>query len=538
MDTIEELYKALTPITQDLRRKILAKCKEADFDGNIGQVPLDESLINLIEIKSILIDAIEKKKLVQLPITIQKQLALSLTEITKFTEGIFGGTNHVENIVNAIEKINVLVWQYGFHNLSDQILGYLNKMNEIKKMQTELTATKDAADGTIQKKTEIEKMIAIHAQLVDGLRDRVTGLEEKEGKITEVLKGCGEKANEIDNLKKAVDESVVKVGEALKSSESAEGKIREIEKEGIEFSGKIKDYIETVEDVTKKAEVAQENATKVVSESKTAADSLNTTYAEKGEALVKKVEQEYDETLEKWNKEHGAILERIEDLLPRALTTGLSYAYSDKKKIEVTDYNKFTGNFKWSIGGLVAVSLIPFAFSIVRLIQEIPLVTVVFDLPRVVLAILPLYIPVVWLAYSANKKMNLSKRLIEEYTHKEVLSKTFEGLSNQINGLRNDSIAKDLRLKLLYNVLEVSSENPGKLISDYDKSDHPFMEALEKSAKLASAVHKLSDIPGFGRIVAVLDKKAKEILEDEVKKSAEGMEALEELQKNDKKRKD
>ena len=126
--------------------------------------------------------------------------------------------------------------------------------------------------------------------------------------------------------------------------------------------------------------------------------------------------------------------------------------------------------------------------------------------------------------------MNLSNRLIEEYTHKEVLSKTFEGLSKQINNLENDSIAKELRVKLLYNVLEVSSENPGKLISDYAKSDHPFEEALDKSVKLASAVHKLSDIPGFGKIVAVLDKKAKETMKDGIKKAADGMEALSDLQ--------
>jgi len=55
-----------------------------------------------------------------------------------------------------------------------------------------------------------------------------------------------------------------------------------------------------------------------------------------------------------------------------------------------------------------------------------------------------------WVAYSSNRKMNLSKRLSEEYSHKEVLSKTFEGLSTQINNISDEKISGDLRNKLLY----------------------------------------------------------------------------------------
>jgi len=139
----------------------------------------------------------------------------------------------------------------------------------------------------------------------------------------------------------------------------------------------------------------------------------------------------------------------------------------------------------------------------------------VFRLPRVVLSVLPLYVPVLWYAYSANKKMNLSKRLIEEYTHKEVLSKTYEGLSKQINDIEDVDISSELKIKLLYNILEVSSENPGKLISDYNKSDHPLMDALEKSTKLSRAVDKLENIPGLGKLSKILDSKSKKILKEQ-----------------------
>ncbi len=131
-----------------------------------------------------------------------------------------------------------------------------------------------------------------------------------------------------------------------------------------------------------------------------------------------------------------------------------------------------------------------------------------------------------FLYYSTNKKGNLSKRIIEEYTHKEVLSKTFEGLSNQIENIKDENISSDLRIKLLYNILEVNSENPGKLISDYNKSDHPVMDALDKSIKLSNAVTKLAKIPGFSKLAVALDHKSKAIIKEQEIRANAALEGL------------
>ncbi len=153
-----------------------------------------------------------------------------------------------------------------------------------------------------------------------------------------------------------------------------------------------------------------------------------------------------------------------------------------------------------------------------------PLNEAILQMPRLVLSIIPLYVPVLWVAVSSNRKMNLSKRLIEEYTHKEVLSKTFEGLATQIQNLNDSDISAELKTRLLYNILEVSSENPGKLISDYNKSDHPLMDALDKSMKLTNAIDYLAKIPGMSKLVEVLDNKSKEIVEKAADKAATGIE--------------
>ncbi|WP_134090917.1 hypothetical protein [Olivibacter sp. XZL3] len=108
--------------------------------------------------------------------------------------------------------------------------------------------------------------------------------------------------------------------------------------------------------------------------------------------------------------------------------------------------------------------------------------------------------------------------MIEEYAHKEVLSKTYEGLSKQITNINDASQSDELKFRLLSNFLQVSSENPGKLISNYEASDHPIMEALEQSYKFQIAIDRLEGIPGFGKVAAMLETKTKKKLEDRTKK--------------------
>lgn len=231
------------------------------------------------------------------------------------------------------------------------------------------------------------------------------------------------------------------------------------------------------------------------------------------------------------NKIHEGLLKEINELMPKALTAGLSFAYSEKRLNEIDEGKKLQKVFSKSILGLVGISLIPFAVSLFQLFDGVSLKSVIEDMPRLILSIFPLYMPVVWLAYSSNKKINLSKRLVEEYTHKEVLSKTFAGLSKQIEELPNSETAEELRTKLLFNILSVNSENPGKLISDYDKVDHPLMDALDKSAKLSDAVDTVSKIPGLSKLSVVLENKANKIKEIQKNKIEEGLSIISDKEK-------
>ncbi|MBT0569010.1 hypothetical protein KIK84_01600 [Curvibacter sp. CHRR-16] len=232
-------------------------------------------------------------------------------------------------------------------------------------------------------------------------------------------------------------------------------------------------------------------------------------------------------------EEYKNTLRQLEDLLPGALATGLSHAYDKKKREEVVEQKRNAAVFIKCVIGLICISFIPIAVDFFLVVGKgIDILKVVEDTPKMIVLMMPIYVPILWLAHSANKKINLSKRLIEEYTHKSVLGKTFSGLSKQISDLsQSDSVKNELREKLLFNLLHVSSENPGKLITDYQKSDHPLMEALENSAKLAASVERLAKIPGFSSMAKKLSEKSEKLLEEKRKQVDTGLDAQDELQK-------
>lgn len=252
-------------------------------------------------------------------------------------------------------------------------------------------------------------------------------------------------------------------------------------------------------------------------------------------SLLDNQREQFSALIERSNRKVVSVQDQLTALLPGAMAEGLSAAYEKKKEDEVLSLKAFEMNFKGAIMAMVGVSMIPLAIDLhLVIVQSKDFVQVIKDTPGLIVAIFPLYFPILWMAHSSNKKYNLSKRLIEEYTHKAVLGKTFSGLSHQIDSIQQQGTIKDeLRNRLLHNVLQVSAENPGKLITDYQKSDHPLMEALESSVKLADAVTKLSKVPGFASMAKRIAEKGEKLSKDAELRVAKGLDDQELIEKRD-----
>jgi chromosome segregation ATPase len=233
-DFLGQIWSISTTLTEEAMAAALKKGKEANFDQDRGIVPLRESFINLSAARVVLEDAIEKQKLVQLPITVQKELLSNLQAISKSLQGLTEGTDEIVNLTNGIELLNTSIWKYGLHNLSDQVLGYQKKLNQIKNQEVQLskataelqTAQKAAEKATSaaseieQKKTEalgaleqLKLSSAASNTLADQLKDTASKISAVYSTIQQHEKQSGELTSSIktaSNELTALDASIRK----------------------------------------------------------------------------------------------------------------------------------------------------------------------------------------------------------------------------------------------------------------------------------------------------------------------------------------
>lgn len=469
------------------------------------------------------------------------------------------------------------------NEISDQITGISDRLTRTTNESAELasealtriisieTETKNSAERLKQILVAAEHLDDQAGELsvelkeeLDDLRKTNAEISEKTGVITKDLQSIAQSKNEVDEAVSDVQNKVSEINSYVEQSEGFPDAIKQL-------SSQLKDIEESAEKINsllvhsakKKGEIDDlykrvygediKSVDEEVEHTDGIVDKLNRSYDAISERLDKfgqKIDSNiseltlifekrlneqstiFDDLVRESQERIGSVNTELKNLLPGAMAAGLSAAYEKKTADEINSLENFTATFKWSICGLVCISLIPFAVDIYLLAwQSKDLVGVIKDTPSLIVSILPLYFPVLWLAYSSNKKINLSKRLIEEYTHKAVLGKTFSGLSNQIDNLANeDAIKGELRTRLLFNVLQVSAENPGKLISNYQKSDHPLMEALENSAKLSDSVDVLAKIPGFGALAKKLAERGEGLIGAQAKKVEQGLQANEALE--------
>lgn len=245
--------------------------------------------------------------------------------------------------------------------------------------------------------------------------------------------------------------------------------------------------------------------------------------------LKKRQEEAYDAFLSSRQAEVEALKLRIESLLPNALTAGLSSAYAEKRKHEEEERRSATTWFIWAAVAMALAALCPIGAMVGRWwVSDLSFLDVLMRSPRIVLAFLPLYIPLFWITVVFNKRMNLAKRLIEEYSHKEALSKTFEGLVTQIEAINGGKGASELRVRLLYNLIDASAENPGKLISGYNCADNPVVEILDKGAALGKSLEKLASVPEISMVLQAVNKRNERKKEEVQASEREGVAAVEE----------
>lgn len=254
-DLLGEIWSISTTLTEEAMALALTKANEAGFDIDRGVVTLQESFNNLSSARSILEDAIEKRKLVQLPITVQKEVLANLQNISKSLLALAGGSDEIVNLTNAIESLNASIWKYGLHNLSDQVLGYQKKLNQLKnqelqisKMLAQLDAAKAVALDVNNAATETEHKKTEAAALLEQVKQSAASSSS----LLEQVKDTGTKSAA---LFATIQQNEKQTGELTASMKTAnnelialDGSIRKFYSEADEYRRKI---IQTTDDASK-----------------------------------------------------------------------------------------------------------------------------------------------------------------------------------------------------------------------------------------------------------------------------------------------
>lgn len=398
----------------------------------------------------------ERQKLWERIVFLEKQIAERPSDLEKEAKQASKKAAEYKN--KTEERLNQAI------ELTEKINTFLmdiqDKSNDVDTNHTQvLEATSDILDKSHKLSevlTTITNILDKHPDLeneVVKLDSTLAKIEETSSKANTTYKGILTRKTEIDELHREI------IGY---EDENEEGELVQIEG--------LKSELEAAYEILKeKSESLADEIGEVKKITK-----------EKYDLFVESNKEELVKIKENSKKEYDEIVKKIESLLPNALTAGLSSAFVTKKSEEEVLYKEFKNGFKYGILYLTIASILPIAVGIFFLYTGSSLTEVIERAPKIILSFLPLYIPLIWITISANKKVNLSKRLIEEYSHKQVLSMTIEGLSKQIENIKDSELSEELRVKLIRSFLEVTNENPGKLISNYQKSDNPILNILDR----------------------------------------------------------
>lgn len=253
IDKILELLSTFTEEAQNAARK---KCKELSFDPNRGIISLEESFINLNTAKFILVDAIEKKKLIQLPITVQKTLFNNLEAISKYLVGLTGGTDQITNLTDTIEQLNTAIWQFGLHNLSKEVLGYQQKLNQLKKLELEVKRLKAELDTGLNLKAELAQLKDETKTATETIKTTMVASEESARSISDNLNRATEAGQKTSAILAAIQQNENASTQLLATTKTSSAEVSALEVRIKEFYNQIDQYKTKITTTTDDAEKA------------------------------------------------------------------------------------------------------------------------------------------------------------------------------------------------------------------------------------------------------------------------------------------
>lgn len=253
---IEQIWQILTTFTPESKKTVFNKCAELGFDTNRGDVSLEESYINLDASVLILKEAIEQKKLIQLPISIQKVVLSNLDAISKNQTNLLVGSDEILNLKSNIEALNTNIWQYGLFNLSDEVLGYQTKLNQLKQLELEATALNTELKEGIKLKKKIDDANQTAQEKLDEINTSLTNATTNLTKIEQFVVDSTTANQQVSAILATSLQNETAITQSKATAIQNDAEITAIEKKIKEFFASINDHKAEINSTATAAETA------------------------------------------------------------------------------------------------------------------------------------------------------------------------------------------------------------------------------------------------------------------------------------------
>lgn len=422
---IKELWDLLAKFTPEAHQAALAACKEHEIDQDSGIVSLDESYTNLIWCANTLGEAIKKEKLIQLPITIQEELLEIVKTISAAHDELLDGTDVVESLSDSIEKLFTAVWRYGLNHLTDELLGFQTKLNQLKEIERSAIATKANLEEGIAVKESLDEIFSDSKQQNDELHACVTNA---------------------DKVVVAANENLAKIEE---SNEKAAESLQEI----IEDQTKSTELLKEIEDNVQKVEAHEKDIQDLVVGFTNLKSVLSAQKIKQAELFA----------------EFEAYRDKIDGLLGDANRTGMAASFTSRRKWLIAPLSGWLALFGVSIIGLLYMG----GTYIAPLLD--PSKTFTWEQLPMRLAMTA---PFIWLGWFSARQHGFTSRLREDYAYKEASAKSFEGYKREAK-----EVDEEMLKKLLEQAIKNLGDNPIRVYDGHDNHPSPTHELIDNIMK-------------------------------------------------------
>lgn len=176
--------------------------------------------------------------------------------------------------------------------------------------------------------------------------------------------------------------------------------------------------------------------------------------------------------IEKLTKTANELKDTIENLLPGATSAGLASAFQDRKEKFATPKFAWACIFIISIIILIIIAITGNSQNASTLEYKEVFLQIVRELPFI--------IPIAWLAVYAGRRHSQALRLEEDYAHKEVISKSFEGYKKQLLEIAGEDsqATKDL----IDRTLQALSLHPDRIYEGRHEDIHPLSFIMNRKS--------------------------------------------------------